>query len=413
MTCSLAYYKKKYTKRKRGHEMEQKKGGFLKGLVLGIVLAAVVVVGVTYVQRMNQGDITPTSELTKKKIELIEGLIDENYLDEVDQTKMTDEMLKGLMNGLGDDYAAYYTADEYKEIMNSTQGDYRGVGMIMQQYADTKEVLIVGVYEGTPAETAGIKAGDILEEVDDMVCTENDLNVIAAAIKNGEGDTVHMKLRRDKEEYEVDVEKAEIEVPVVAGKMLDDQIGYIQIAQFTGLTSDQFAEQYKELTDQGMKALIVDLRNNPGGLLDSVVDTLRQILPEGMIVYTQTKDGTKKEYTCDGETPIEIPLTVLVNENSASASEIFAGAVHDHEIATLVGTKTFGKGIVQQTFPFTDGSAIKMTIAKYYTPNGVCIHGEGISPDVEVELPEDATEDVQLNKAIEVTKEKISGTQAE
>ena len=328
--------------------MEQKKGGFLKGLVLGIVLAAVVVVGVTYVQRMNQGDITPTSELTKKKIELIEGLIDENYLDEVDQTKMTDEMLKGLMNGL-----------------------------------------------------------------DDMVCTENDLNVIAAAIKNGEGDTVHMKLRRDKEEYEVDVEKAEIEVPVVAGKMLDDQIGYIQIAQFTGLTSDQFAEQYKELTDQGMKALIVDLRNNPGGLLDSVVDTLRQILPEGMIVYTQTKDGTKKEYTCDGETPIEIPLTVLVNENSASASEIFAGAVHDHEIATLVGTKTFGKGIVQQTFPFTDGSAIKMTIAKYYTPNGVCIHGEGISPDVEVELPEDATEDVQLNKAIEVTKEKISGTQAE
>ena len=393
--------------------MEQKKGGFLKGLVLGIVLAAVVVVGVTYVQRMNQGDITPTSELTKKKIELIEGLIDENYLDEVDQTKMTDEMLKGLMNGLGDDYAAYYTADEYKEIMNSTQGDYRGVGMIMQQYADTKEVLIVGVYEGTPAETAGIKAGDILEEVDDMVCTENDLNVIAAAIKNGEGDTVHMKLRRDKEEYEVDVEKAEIEVPVVAGKMLDDQIGYIQIAQFTGLTSDQFAEQYKELTDQGMKALIVDLRNNPGGLLDSVVDTLRQILPEGMIVYTQTKDGTKKEYTCDGETPIEIPLTVLVNENSASASEIFAGAVHDHEIATLVGTKTFGKGIVQQTFPFTDGSAIKMTIAKYYTPNGVCIHGEGISPDVEVELPEDATEDVQLNKAIEVTKEKISGTQAE
>ena len=393
--------------------MEQKKGGFLKGLVLGIVLAAVVVVGVTYVQRMNQGDITPTSELTKKKIELIEGLIDENYLDEVDQTKMTDEMLKGLMNGLGDDYAAYYTADEYKEIMNSTQGDYRGVGMIMQQYADTKEVLIVGVYEGTPAETAGIKAGDILEEVDDMVCTENDLNVIAAAIKNGEGDTVHMKLRRDKEEYEVDVEKAEIEVPVVAGKMLDDQIGYIQIAQFTGLTSDQFAEQYKELTDQGMKALIVDLRNNPGGLLDSVVDTLRQILPEGMIVYTQTKDGTKKEYTCDGETPIEIPLTVLVNENSASASEIFAGAVHDHEIATLVGTKTFGKGIVQQTFPFTDGSAIKMTIAKYYTPNGVCIHGEGISPDVEVELPEDATEDVQLNRAIEVAKEKISDTQAE
>lgn len=393
--------------------MKEENSRFFKGMFTGVLLAILVCAGVLGVRQITQSKEGPTAAITQKKIKLIESLVDEHYLDEVDENTLTDDMLKGLMNGLGDDYAAYYTADEYKEIMNTTQGDYRGVGMIMQQYADTKEVLIVGVYEGTPAETAGIKAGDILEEVDDMVCTENDLNVIAAAIKNGSGDTVHMKLRRDEEEYEVDVEKAEIEVPVVGGKMLDDQIGYIQITQFTGLTSDQFAEQYKELTDQGMKALIVDLRNNPGGLLDSVVDTLRQILPEGMIVYTQTKDGTKKEYTCDGETPIEIPLTVLVNENSASASEIFAGAVHDHEIATLVGTKTFGKGIVQQTFPFTDGSAIKMTIAKYYTPNGVCIHGEGITPDVEVELPEDATEDVQLNKAIEVTKEKISGTQAE
>lgn len=393
--------------------MKEENSRFFKGMFTGIVLAILICVGILGVRQITQSKEGPTAAITQKKIRLIESLVDEHYLDEVDENTLTDDMLKGLMNGLGDDYAAYYTADEYKEIMNTTQGDYRGVGMIMQQYADTKEVLIVGVYEGTPAETAGIKAGDILEEVDDMVCTENDLNVIAAAIKNGSGDTVHMKLRRDEEEYEVDVEKAEIEVPVVGGKMLDDQIGYIQITQFTGLTSDQFAEQYKELTDQGMKALIVDLRNNPGGLLDSVVDALRQILPEGMIVYTQTKDGTKKEYTCDGETPIEIPLTVLVNENSASASEIFAGAVHDHEIATLVGTKTFGKGIVQQTFPFTDGSAIKMTIAKYYTPNGVCIHGEGITPDVEVELPEDATEDVQLNKAIEVTKEKISGTQAE
>lgn len=393
--------------------MKEENSRFFKGMFLGVLLAILVCAGVLGVRQVTQSKEGPTAAITQKKIRLIESLVDEHYLDEVNENTLTDDMLKGLMNGLGDDYAAYYTADEYKEIMNTTQGDYRGVGMIMQQYADTKEVLIVGVYEGTPAETAGIKAGDILEEVDDMICTENDLTVIAAAIKNGERDTVHMKLRRDEEEYEVDVEKAEIEVPVVAGKLLDDNVGYIQIAQFTGLTSDQFAEYYKQLTDEGMTSLIVDLRNNPGGLLDSVVDTLRQILPEGMIVYTQTKDGTKKEYTCDGETPISIPMVVLVNENSASASEIFAGAVHDHEIATLVGTKTFGKGIVQQTFPFTDGSAIKMTIAKYYTPNGVCIHGEGITPDVEIELPKDATEDVQLNKAIEVAKEKTNGAQKE
>lgn len=392
--------------------MKEENSKFFKGLVVGLVIAILVCAGILGVRQVTQSGVAPTDAITQKKIRLIESLVDEHYLEEVDESKLTDDMLKGLMNGLDDDYAAYYTADEYKEIMNTTQGDYRGVGMIMQQYADTKEVLIVGVYEGTPAETAGIKAGDILEEVDDMVCTENDLNVIAAAIKNGEGDTVHMKLRRDDEEYEVDVEKTEIEVPVVGGKMLEDNIGYIQIAQFTSLTSDQFAEYYKQLTDEGMTSLIVDLRNNPGGLLDSVVDTLRQILPEGMIVYTQTKDGTKKEYTCEGETPISIPLVVLVNENSASASEIFAGAVHDHEIATLVGAKTFGKGIVQQTFPFTDGSAIKMTIAKYYTPNGVCIHGEGITPDVEVEFPDDATEDVQLNRAVELAKEKASGATA-
>lgn len=387
--------------------MEKKRTGFLRGLVLGIVLAVAVVAVADRIKVYMQSGDAPTDEKTQQKIELIEGLIEENYLEDVDQESMTEGMLKGLISGLGDTYADYYTTKEYREILNSTQGDYRGVGMIMQQYEDTKEVLIVGVYEDTPADRAGIRAGDILVQVDDMVCTENDLDVVAAAIKNGEADQVHMILRRDGEKYEVDVTKEEIQVPVVAGEMLEDGIGYIQIAQFTGLASDQFAEYYQQLWEQDMKALIVDLRNNPGGLLDAVVDTLRQILPEGLVVYMQTKDGTKTEYTCDGETPIDIPLVVLVNENSASASEIFAGAVHDYGVGTLVGTRTYGKGIVQKTFPFTDGSAIKMTIAYYYTPDGTCIHGEGIEPDVGIELPEDATEDVQLKKAQEILKEQL------
>lgn len=387
--------------------MEKKRTGFLRGLVLGIVLAVAVVAVADRIKVYMQSGDAPTDEKTQQKIELIEGLIEENYLEDVDQESMTEGMLKGLISGVGDTYADYYTTEEYREILNSTQGDYRGVGMIMQQYEDTKEVLIVGVYEDTPADRAGIRAGDILVQVDDMVCTKNDLDVVAAAIKNGEADQVHMILRRDGEKYEVDVTKEEIQVPVVAGEMLEDGIGYIQIAQFTGLASDQFAEYYQQLWEQDMKALIVDLRNNPGGLLDAVVDTLRQILPEGLVVYMQTKDGTKTEYTCDGETPIDIPLVVLVNENSASASEIFAGAVHDYGVGTLVGTRTYGKGIVQKTFPFTDGSAIKMTIAYYYTPDGTCIHGEGIEPDVGIELPEDATEDVQLKKAQEILKEQL------
>lgn len=386
---------------------EKRKTGFVKGLVLGIALTAVVTVAAGRVRIFTQTGTAPTDERTQQKIRLIEDLIDKNYLEDVDETSMTDSMLKGLLQGIGDDYADYYTKDEYKEILSSTQGDYRGIGIIMQQSEETNEVLVVGVYKDTPADKAGIKAGDMLIQVDDILCKETALERVAAAIKTGEADTVHLILERDSESYEVDVTKEDIQVPVVGSEMLEEQIGYIQITQFTGLTPQQFAEHYEDLKKQQMKALIIDLRNNPGGLVDSAVDTLCQILPEGLVVYMQTKDGTKTEYSCDGETPIDIPMVVLVNEYSASASEIFAGAVHDYGVGTLVGTTTYGKGIVQKTFPFTDGSAVKMTIAYYYTPSGTCIHGEGIEPDVKVELPQDAQSDLQLEKALEVLKKQL------
>ena len=386
---------------------EKRKTGFVKGLVLGIALTAVVTVAAGRVRIFTQTGTAPTDERTQQKIRLIEDLIDKNYLEDVDEASMTDSMLKGLLQGIGDDYADYYTKDEYKEILSSTQGDYRGIGIIMQQSEETNEVLVVGVYKDTPADKAGIKAGDMLIQVDDILCKETALERVAAAIKTGEADTVHLILERDSESYEVDVTKEDIQVPVVGSEMLEEQIGYIQITQFTGLTPQQFAEHYEDLKKQQMKALIIDLRNNPGGLVDSAVDTLCQILPEGLVVYMQTKDGTKTEYSCDGETPIDIPMVVLVNEYSASASEIFAGAVNDYGVGTLVGTTTYGKGIVQKTFPFTDGSAVKMTIAYYYTPSGTCIHGEGIEPDVKVELPQDAQSDLQLEKALEVLKKQL------
>lgn len=386
---------------------EKRKTGFVKGLVLGIALTVVVTVAAGRVRIFTQTGTAPTDERTQQKIRLIEDLIDKNYLEDVDEASMTDSMLKGLLQGIGDDYADYYSKDEYKEILSSTQGDYRGIGIIMQQSEETNEILVVGVYKDTPADKAGIKAGDMLIQVDDILCKETALERVAAAIKTGEADTVHLILERDSESYEVDVTKEDIQVPVVGSEMLEEQIGYIQITQFTGLTPQQFAEHYEDLKKQQMKALIIDLRNNPGGLVDSAVDTLCQILPEGLVVYMQTKDGTKTEYSCDGETPIDIPMVVLVNEYSASASEIFAGAVHDYGVGTLVGTTTYGKGIVQKTFPFTDGSAVKMTIAYYYTPSGTCIHGEGIEPDVKVELPQDAQSDLQLEKALEVLKKQL------
>ena len=209
----------------------------------------------------------------------------------------------------------------------------------------------------------------------------------------------------------------EVNIPVVQSEMLEDNIGYIALYEFTEQTEPQYMEAFEALKDQGMERLIIDVRNNPGGLLTSVCDILEDILPEGLIVYTEDKNGEREEYTCDGENELDIPLAVLVNGNSASASEIFAGAIQDYSKGTIVGTTTFGKGIVQSLIPFNDGSAIKTTTAKYYTPSGKCIHGTGIQPDVEVELSEGLEqetsisheEDNQLQKAIEVVKGSEAG----
>lgn len=368
---------------------------FLAGALLAAAVCGVYFTNV-------QSGTGPESRSARKKISILMGLVEQNYLNEYDEQELTNTMLKGLIGGLEDTYAAYYTADEYKSIMSSTTGAYSGVGMIMQQDTETGEVTIVGCYEGTPAWEAGIESGDVLVSIDGMIAAETDLNVLAAAIRNSDAESVHIVWMRDGEEMEQDIVKSTIEIPVVSSKLLEEEIGYIRITQFTASTAQQFSDAYEELLQQNMSSLIVDLRDNPGGLMDGVVDTLNVFMPEGLLVYTQDKDGSKKEYTSSGDSPIEIPLVVLVNENSASASEIFAGAVQDYQVGTIVGTQTYGKGIVQKTYPLQDGSAVKMTTAYYYTPNGACIHGTGIQPDEIVEIPEDGKDDLQLKKAMEI-----------
>ena len=286
----------------------------------------------------------------------------------------------------------------------------------MTQDAETGVITVVSCYEGTPAWEAGILAGDVVYKVDDAEVSGEDLTKVVAKIKKNDKDSVKLTVIRDGENdyLEFNVKRADVKVPTVSWDMLENQVGYIAISSFEQVTEEQFLEAKQELTKQGMEKLVIDLRNNLGGVLDTVCNILNEMLPEGIIVYTEDKNGERTEYRSDGKHTFDLPLVILVNEYSASASEIFAGAVKDYGIGTLVGTTTYGKGIVQRLFPLPDGTAVKMTIAKYYTPDGNDIHKVGIEPDVEVELDESLRqqsvisreEDNQLKKALEILEGK-------
>lgn len=400
--------------------MEQ--GRFRKGFILGIVCTLIIgggglkIYDLVQSNERNQGAVTDSFV---QKAKYIEETVKESYTGDIDDDQMEEYMYKGMMASLGDPYSAYYTSEEYEELTTETTGSYEGIGVVMQQDVNTGEVKVVRCYEGAPGEKAGLLPEDVLVEVNGESVSGMELSEVVDKVKNSQDQVAHLTIAREGEsEYlEIDVHLEEVNIPVVQSEMLEDNIGYIALYEFTEQTEPQYMEAFEALKDQGMERLIIDVRNNPGGLLTSVCDILEDILPEGLIVYTEDKNGEREEYTCDGKNELDIPLAVLVNGNSASASEIFAGAIQDYSKGTIVGTTTFGKGIVQSLIPFNDGSAIKTTTAKYYTPSGKCIHGTGIQPDVEVELSEGLEqetsisheEDNQLQKAIEVVKGSEAG----
>ncbi len=389
---------KKRRKKNRKNEMRK---SYFAGMISMLAIVLIIAVGTTFLWPGSSAD-HPGGFWSWRKTAAIKAMISQLYAGDVDDTELSDAMYKGLISGLGDKYSTYYTKEEYEAIKTAQEGYYQGIGVTVTMDGDKLQV--TGVQDDTPAAKAGIQADDRIVKIDGQTLEGLSLNDAVGLLKNSENDTVTLSIERGSETIETEVTKEKIEAIVADGKMLDDKIGYLAISEFTGLTSDQFQAAYQSLQEQGMERLIIDLRGNPGGLVTSVCDTLRQILPEGLIVYTEDKNGKREEYTCDGDTPISIPLVVLVNENTASAAEIFTGAVKDYGIGTIVGTTTFGKGIVQNTFQLSDGSVVKLTIAHYYTPLGNDIHKVGITPDVEVELPDDATSDVQLEKALEVVK---------
>lgn len=387
----------------------------VKGFVTGVLCTVLVGGGIFGGYYVLSNKDHAVNQESVQKAKAIESLIDKYYLDKIDNDELESYLYKGLMAGLGDPYSTYYTAEEYKELTEDTEGVYRGIGVTMQKDVSTGAVTVVKCFEGAPGAEAGLQPQDQLVKVNGEDITDKELSEVVKMIKTSKSDTVTLTILREGEsDYrEVEVTLDTVEAPMVEHEMLDNKIGYITINQFAETTASQYETALEDLNNQGMERLIVDVRDNPGGLLTSVCDVLDSMLPEELLVYTEDKNGKKSEYNATGTDQFDKPMVILVNGNSASAAEIFSGALQDYKVAKLVGTTTFGKGIVQQIFNLSDGSAVKMTISKYYTPSGRCIHGTGLEPDIEVDLPDelknqvsiDKSEDTQLQKAIETVKE--------
>lgn len=348
---------------------------------------------------------------TLDKIQTISQLIEQGYLfgDEISYDEMEASAIKGYVQGLGDPYTIYYDAEETKALMEDTAGEFGGIGVVITQNVNTQIITFTTVYEGSPGEKAGLKDGDILYKVNGEDVSGQELDTVVAKIRGEKGTDVELTILRgdDYEELTYKVTRDIIEVKTVSHKMLDGKIGYIAVSGFETITLSQFEKAIEDLNSQGMKKMIIDLRNNPGGNLSTVCDMLDLILPEGTIVYTKDKQNVKEVFESDDKHQMDIPMAVLVNGNSASASEIFAGAIQDYQKGKIVGTTTFGKGIVQNIYGLPDGTSLKITISEYFTPNGRSIHKKGIEPDVAVEYQYDEKNpeaDNQLQAAIDCLK---------
>lgn len=381
--------------------------GVIKGIIgtlIVCVVAAFVLGGVVFRQYGKitipvqvQKDGQQTTELqtydalldltAMYKINSIAAAIQSGYYEDVSEEELLNGLYQGLFNAL-DIYSYYYTAEEYEETYNmEISGNYSGIGATLSQDMTTMVVEVVHVQKDSPAEQAGILKGDILVKADEYDATAMNLDEFVTHLRGEEGTSVTVEVYREKEDkyYTYDIVRKHLEVESVEYDMLDATTGYIKITQFIGTTSDQFAGAVEELQAQGMTSLVIDLRDNPGGLLSAVTGCLDRVLPECLLTYTEDKYGNRVELMAENPDSLDLPMVVLINGHSASASEIFAAAVNDYDVATLVGTTSYGKGIVQGMATLSDGSAMQMTTSRYYTPNGVCIHEVGITPDVELE----------------------------
>lgn len=392
-------------------EKKEKQKWFLKG-GLSVILLTVVLQLIEPDILHFFGKTDTVTARTETKLKLLRKYIDQEYLwaDQIDEEQMQDYILKGYMAGTQDKYAAYYDKEETKEMYESSRGEYCGIGVQVSQEQAGGSIVFHEVYKDSPAAEAGFQNGDILSKINGKSVSGMKIDEVTGKMRGEQGTQVTLTVVRGDEakEYEAVVVRRKIEAQTVEYEMKDGGVGYVWVKQFDTVTYEQFLTAVGELQNKGMKGLLIDLRGNPGGNLDTVCQMLDVILPGGTIVYTEDRNGKRETFTSDEERKMDLPMVVLVNEKSASASEIFAGALQDYGKAAIVGMTTFGKGIVQDIFPLPDGTAVKMTVSEYFTPKGRSIHGKGVKPDVEVEYiydPRNPDADNQLDRAAEVLKD--------
>ena len=371
---------------------------FLRGVIMGaagcilVLLSALTIaqyagkINVAAGLKWDENGMSKEAVEIKDKAEILSSYINRFYLNDIDYGKMGDIIYKAMVRGLDDKYAAYYTKDEYKDISEKTKGEFCGIGAYISQGKNDNSLKVAGVVKGGPAEKAGIKKGDIIVEVDGENIQGKDSSYAVSKMKGKKGTNVSISVMRkgNKKPITFNIKREVIHDNTVSYKMLDNNIGYISVSAFETVTKKQFKSAVDCLEKKNEKGLIIDLRDNGGGLLDTALDMLDQILPKKLVVYTKDKNGVAEEYYTKDDKEIKIPIVILVNGNSASASEVFCGALRDYGKAKLLGTKTFGKGIVQSSFAFRDGTGLKFTTSKYYTPKGINIHGTGFEPDIKV-----------------------------
>jgi carboxyl-terminal processing protease len=407
------------------HNMISKKNAILGAMIL-VLLTGVITFTLTNVFALSVGEkviITKQNydyykdiSKTYNKVLSLKDFIETNYYKEVDESKIEDGIIKGLFQSLEDPYSVYMNKKEFEDFMTHTKGTYGGIGVIMTPGEDGY-ITVVSPIEDTPGERAGLKSGDKILKVNGKEYSGEKLDEAVAIIKGNPGTKVTLSVYREgkPQPFDVEIVREEIRLKTVKSRMLENDLGYIRVTMFDEMTADDFKTQLTELQRQNMKGLVIDLRNNPGGLLSECVKIADELLGKTVVVYTQDRSG-EREYEYSNAGKVEVPYVILVNEGSASASEILSGAVKDTKSGTLIGTTTFGKGLVQRVKPLEDGTGFKLTTSQYFTPNGIYIHGKGIEPDIVVEVPEEGTvqeevkdaDDIQLQKGIEVLREKMA-----